>query len=81
MRVRIEGQWRRRGYRRSTETQANGAAGATKGLKMNDQIETVETELNLEDLDQVQGGIIAVLRKAGGEQEGATADGRGIIAI
>jgi hypothetical protein len=51
---------------------------------MNDQIiDTLPTELNLEDLDQVQGGIIAVLRKAGGEQQDAmpAADGRGIIAI
>jgi hypothetical protein len=51
---------------------------------MNEQIiDTLPTELSLEDLDRVQGGIIAVLRKAGGEQQGVmpTSDGRGIIAI
>ena len=47
---------------------------------MNDQvIETSPTELSLEDLDHVQGGIIAVLRQGAGEQPAA--DGRGIIAI
>ena len=50
---------------------------------MNDQIETTVVELSLEDLDRVQGGIIAVLRKGGGEQptDMPPPEGRGIIAI
>ena len=54
-------------------------ASATKGLKMNEQIETVVVELNLEDLDQVQGGLTC--RKAGGTQEAAPTGGQDIIVV
>ena len=55
---------------------------------MTDQIETISSELDVEDLEQVAGGIAdgtsntLTCRKAGGDQQEATGGaGAGIIAI
>src|SRR5678815_3466284 len=77
---RIERQWRAARVTGGLQNPSKGAASAMKGLNMIDQIETIETELNLEDLEQVQGGLTC--RKAGSEQqEYATSGGQSIIVV